>query len=203
MKGNRSLHHHRWPPHPARAPADHPRLQGKVEIDAPYAVLYVVPSSDRARGMRPFSAVAIAIALLTASAEGYAASETDLFQQAVNYVFTGRIDPSDAAEITDRKACVVVMRDPKFPRYIRYYLSRFNMDTAAFDKIYAGSQVRYELEVKSDQVLLEYLDIDKKTVAQAYRSAHIPLPGDIEQTRKALKIIFTDHCKAEPPKTPF
>ena len=153
--------------------------------------------------MRPFLSVAIAIVLLTASPGGRAAAAADLFQQAVNYVFTGRVDPPDSPEITDRKACIVVMRDPQFTRYIRYYLSRFNMDTATFDKIYAGSQVRYELVVKGDQVLLEYLDIDKTTVAQAYRSAHIPLPGAIDQTQKALKIIFADHCKTEPPKTPF
>jgi len=29
------------------------------------------------------------------------------------------------------------------------------------------------------------------------------LPGDIDQTRKALSIISTDYCKAEKPKMPF
>src|SRR5690242_10408989 len=54
-------------------------------------------------------------------------SEADVFQQAVNYVFTGNIEPQDGPEIVDRKSCIVVMRDPKFNRYIRYYLNRFNM----------------------------------------------------------------------------
>ena len=95
------------------------------------------------------------------------------------------------------------MRDPKFKRYIRYYLGRFKMDNALFDKKYSGSRVSYELNVKGDDVVIEYLDLDKKTVIQGYRSAQIPLPGDIEQTRKALQIIFTDHCKLQRPQTPF
>ena len=77
------------------------------------------------------------------------------------------------------------------------------MDDALFDKKYSGSRVSYELNVKGDDVVIEYLNLDKKTVIQGYRSAQIPLPGDIDQTQKALRIIFTDHCKAEKPKTPF
>jgi hypothetical protein len=128
---------------------------------------------------------------------------TDVFQQAVNYVFTGRIDPADAPEIVDRAACVVVLRDPKFDKYVKYYLSRFKMDEALFDKKYSGPRVLYELSVKGDDVVIEYLGPDKKTVTQSFRSAQIPLPGDIDPTQKALKIIFADHCKAEKPKIPF
>ena len=132
-----------------------------------------------------------------------ALAEADVFQKAVNYVFTGEVDPPDGPEIVDRKSCVVVMRDPKFKRYIRYYLGRFNMDDALFGKKYSGARVFHELNVKGDDVVIEYLDLDKKTVIQGYRSAQVPLPGDIDQTRKALRIIFTDHCKPEKPKTPF
>jgi hypothetical protein len=77
------------------------------------------------------------------------------------------------------------------------------METADFTKTYAGAQPQYELDVKGDNVIIEYLALDKTTVTQAYRSAHIPLPGDIDQTQKALKIIFGDYCKAEQEKTPF
>ena len=77
------------------------------------------------------------------------------------------------------------------------------MDGAIFGKKYSGSRSYYELDVKGDDVVIEYLNLDKKTVAQGYRSAQIPLPGDIEQTQKALRIIFTDHCQAEKPKAPF
>ena len=132
-----------------------------------------------------------------------AVAQADLFQEAVNYVFTGKTDPADAPEIVDRNSCIVVMRDPKYPRYIRYYLSRFKMDTANFHKIYAGSQTLYNLEVANDDILLEYLNIDKTTVTERYRSAQIPLPGNIDQTQKALRIIFADHCKANQTKTPF
>jgi hypothetical protein len=96
-----------------------------------------------------------------------------------------------------------MMRDPKYNRYIRYYLNRFNMDDAIFGKKYSGARPYYELDVKGDDVVIEYLNPDKKTVAQGYRSAQIPLPGDIDQTQKALRLIFADHCKAEKPKAPF
>jgi len=132
-----------------------------------------------------------------------ALSEASVFQQALNYVFTGRIDPQNGPEIVDQKSCVILLYDPKYNRYIRYYFGRFKMDDASFDKKYSGSRVYYEMEVKGDDVVIEYLNLDKKTVVQGYRSAQIPLPGDIDQTRKALGIIFADHCKAEKPKAPF
>jgi hypothetical protein len=153
--------------------------------------------------MKAILAVAVLFVIWMAPCQYQAAAADDLFQNAVNYVFTGRIDPQEAPEIADRKSCVVVMRDPKFKRYIRYYLSRFRMDSAAFTKTYAGSQPLYELEVESDNILIEYLDIDKSTVTQGYKSAHIRLPGNIDQTQKALKIIFADYCKAEQQKAPF
>ena len=152
--------------------------------------------------MRTFLAVAIVTMSWTAPLSDRVTAEADLFQEAVNYVFTGRTNPQDAPEIVDRKSCIMVMRDPKYPRFIRYYLGRFKMDAAVFNKIYAGSQTLYDLEVQSDDVLVEYLNIDKATVAQGYKSAHIPLPGNIEQTQKALKIIV-DRCKADQPTTPF
>jgi hypothetical protein len=153
--------------------------------------------------MKAFLTLSILLVLWLAPIRYCAAAQDDLFQNAVNYVFTGRIDPQEPPEIVDRKSCIVVMRDPKFKRYIRYYLSRFRMDTAGFPKTYAGSQVLYELDVASDNILIEYLDMDKTTVQRGYKSAHIPLPGNIDQTQKALKIIFADYCKAERPKDPF
>jgi hypothetical protein len=108
--------------------------------------------------MKPILTVATLFVLWTAPLQDQAAAADDLFQNAVNYVFTGLIDPPQAPEIVDRNACIVVLRDPKFDRYIRYHLSRFRMDTADFSKTYAGSQVLYNLEVDSDSVLLEYLD---------------------------------------------
>jgi hypothetical protein len=126
-----------------------------------------------------------------------------VFQKAVNYVFTGKVDPKPGVEIVDPKACVVVMRDRKFKRYIRYYLKRFKMDVALFTKKYSGSRVFHELHVKGDDIVIEYLDPDRTTVRQAYRTAKIALPGDIEQTRKALNIIFTGPCKPEKEQAPF
>ena len=169
-------------------------------------MLSLTPANESGRKFRRRAAVAAAslfgiVSLV--SLQTPTLSEADVFQQAINYVFTGSIDPQDGPEIVDRKSCVIVLRDPKFNRYIRYYLSRFNMDGAIFGKKYSGARPYYELDVKGDDVVIEYLNPDKKTVVQGYRSAQIPLPGDIDQTQKALRIIFTDHCKAEKPKAPF
>jgi len=160
-------------------------------------------ASTGGRRARKLPAAAFIAVVWTASLQSLAATEADLFQEAVNYVFTGTTDPTDAPEIVDRKSCVIMMRDPKYRRYIRYHLNRFKMDTANFNKIYAGSRAQFNLEVTGDDVILEYLDADKTTVAQAYKSAQIPLPGNIDQTQKALKIIFTDYCRADQLKTPF
>lgn len=126
----------------------------------------------------------------------------DLFQQAVNYVFTGKLDPRVAPEIVDRKSCVVVV-PAKFEGYARYYLTRFKMDEARFSSRYSGRETLYELEVAGDDVLVEYLKPDKTTVDYGFKSAHIPLPGNIDQTKRALGLIFSEYCKAEKPKSPF
>jgi hypothetical protein len=155
------------------------------------------------RKIRWSLAVAGVSILCTAFPQTRAVAEDDLFQQAVNYVFTGRIDPQDGPQIVDRKSCIVVVPDPKYKRYARYYLSRFKMDVSRISKTYAGAQILYRLEVESDDVLLEYLNSDKTTVVTGYRTAQISLPGNIDQTEKALRIIFSDYCKADKPKAPF
>jgi hypothetical protein len=159
-----------------------------------------MPSDDRA--CKWPAAIAV-FSLIGLGLHGPARAESDVFQQAVNYVFTGQVDVKDGPEITDREACTVVMRDPRFNRYIRYYLRRFKMDDALFEKRFSGANVSYELDVKSDSIVIEYLDPDSKAVIQGYRSAQIALPGDIDQTQKAFDIIFTRYCKAEKLKSPF
>jgi len=119
----------------------------------------------------------------------WALAEEDPLQKAVNYLFTGRNDPQDAPEILDRESCVVVVPDPKSKRSIRYYLGRFEIDTAFINKTYAGSETIYSLDVKGAEVIVEYLDLGKTTVLHANKSAQISLPGDIDQTNKALALI--------------
>jgi hypothetical protein len=131
-----------------------------------------------------------------------AVAEDDLFQLAVNYVFTGRIDPPDRPEITDQKSCIVVVFDSKFQTYVRYYLSRFKLDSARISKTYSGQQIFYVLEIEGDDIVVEHLNPDKTTVARGFKSAQISLPGNIDQSEKALRLIV-DHCKADKPKPPF
>ena len=126
-----------------------------------------------------------------------------MFQKAVNYVFTGRIDPPDAPEIVNLNSCVVVVHDLKYQRYVRYYLSRFKMDVSRISKEYSGSQISYVLEVEGDEVIIEFLNGDRTSVAYGLKSAQISLPGDIDQTQRALRYIFDGHCRPERPKAPF
>jgi hypothetical protein len=154
----------------------------------------------RRRGLLP---VAIAAVLLAIASQARAASEDDVLQQAVNYVFTGSTDPQNGPEIVDRKACVVVVPEPKLNRYARYYLGRFKMDVSRISKRYSGHDVSYELEVEGDGTVLEFLKSDKTTVDYGFKSAHIALPGNIDRTEKALALIFAEYCKVEKPKTPF
>ena len=146
---------------------------------------------------------AVAAMLLASATALIAGSAEDVLQQAINYVFTGRIDPSDEPEIVDRKSCTVIVPEPKFNRYARYYLTRFKMDLARLSKKYAGTQTLYELEVEGDDVIFEYLKPDKKTVDYGFRTAHISLPGNIDQTDKALHLIFEQYCKPDKPRSPF
>jgi len=76
------------------------------------------------------------------------------------------------------------------------------MDTALIDKTYAGSDTAYNLDIKGAEVIVEYLDIDKSTVLHGYKSAHISLPGDIDQTNKALELIAS-LCRNGKPKAQF
>ena len=153
--------------------------------------------------MRVYLAVVVASAIWTAALQTPSATEGDLLQDAINYVFTGTIDPQNAPKIIDRKTCIVLVFDAKFRKYVRYYLSRFKIDAANINKIYSGTRAQYVLDVRSDDVVVEYLDLDKSTVVESFRSAQISLPGNFEQTQKALDIIFSDHCKMVQPKNPF
>jgi hypothetical protein len=148
-------------------------------------------------------AVAAASFLWTAPLQIRAATEDDVFQLAVNYVFTGRIDPRDRPEIVDRKSCIVVAFDSKFQTYIRYYLGRFKMDAARISKTYSGQQISYVLEVEGDDIVVEFLNPDKTTAARGFKSAQISLPGNVDQSEKALRLIFADYCRADKPKLPF
>jgi hypothetical protein len=131
-----------------------------------------------------------------------AAGRDDLLQKAFNYVFTGSIEPTEIPEIVDLASCAVVVRDPRYPRFIRYYFGRIRPDNSRITKDYAGRRTLYKLEVESDTTVIEYLGADRTTMVQAFKSAQIDLPGEIEQTQKALKVI-AERCKGDGSKSPF
>src|SRR5437016_6262717 len=110
------------------------------------------------------SAVAIMLFLLAVAVRASDLAADDVVQKLVNYIFTGEVAPQDAPEIVDRKSCIVLVHEPRFNRFARYYLNRFRMDTARISKKYAGSKVLLEWEVEGDEIVLEYLKPDKRTV---------------------------------------
>jgi hypothetical protein len=179
-----------------------PRLASHwgLENQAMTGLLFPQHRWRRGRALLP---IAIAALLMTIASQARPAAEDDVLQQAINYVFTGSTDPLDSPEIVDRKSCVVVVPEPKFKRFARYYLGRFKMDLSRISKKYSGHDVSYELEVEGDGVVLEFLKSDKTTVDYGFKSAHIALPGNIDRTQKALALIFAEYCKVEKPKTPF
>ncbi len=146
--------------------------------------------------------VLIVLLMLACTPSMRAAVRDDMLQKAFNYVFTGTIDPKETPDIVDPSSCAVVVRDPKYPRFIRYYFGRIRPDNSRITKDYAGRQTLYKLEIESDTVVIEYLSADKTTVTEAFKSAQIDLPGDIEQTQKALKLI-AERCKGDGSKSPF
>jgi hypothetical protein len=152
------------------------------------------------RNVKRFCLVVLLITGCTAPTQ--AGVRDELLQKAFNYVFTGTTDPKDAPDVVDLAACAVVVPDPRYPRFIRYYFGRIRPDNSRISKDYAGRQTLYKLEIESDNVVIEYLTADKTGVTQAFRSAQINLPGDIEQTQKALKVI-ADRCKGDGSKSPF
>src|SRR6476646_12027192 len=83
-------------------------------------------------------AVAAASILALVPLPTRAMSEDDVFQQAVDYIFTGRIDLKDGHEIVDPKACIVVLPEPDLNRYARYYLNRIKLGVYRIRQTYAG-----------------------------------------------------------------
>ena len=76
------------------------------------------------------------------------------------------------------------------------------MESALIDKTYSGSDAIYNLDIKDSEVIVEYLDIDKSTVLHGHKSAQISLPGDIDQSNKALELI-AGLCRNGKPKDHF
>lgn len=147
-------------------------------------------------------AFAIAVLLLVSiGVHPRAFAETARLQQAITYIFTGSIEAQHTIEIADRKLCVVVVKESDRGRSARYHLSRFKPDSFRFEKRYVGRAPTYQLYVEGDDDVVEFLNPDL-TVSHGHRTARFPLPGDIDQSQRALRLI-ADECKPEKPKPLF
>jgi hypothetical protein len=149
--------------------------------------------------MRDFAIAILLLASIVPHTRAFA--DSDKLRQAINYVFTGSIDAHDTIKVIDPKLCVVVVSEPERNRSVRYHLSRFKMDTTRFEKRYVGRTPTYQLYVEGDDDVVEFLNPDM-TVSHAHRTARFPLPGDIDQSERALRVI-ADQCKPEKPKPLF
>ncbi len=65
----------------------------------------------------------------------------------------------------------------------------------------SGGQPTYQLYVEGDDDVVEFLNPDL-TVSHGHRTARFALPGDIDQSERALRLI-ADECKPEKPKPLF
>ncbi len=149
--------------------------------------------------MRAFFIAVMVLASIVVPTRAF--SESEKLRQAITYVFTGSIEPHDTIEIVDPKLCVVTVSEPDRNRSVRYYLSRFNPDTFRFEKRYVGRTPTYQLYVEGDEDVVEFLNPDK-TVSHGHRTARFALPGDIDQSERALRVI-ADECKPDKPKPLF
>jgi hypothetical protein len=122
-------------------------------------------------------------------------------QQAINYVFTGDIAAQPNIEIADGNLCVVVVSEPERNRVSRYHLRRFKPETFRFEQRYVGRTPTYQLYVEGDEDVIEFLNPDR-SVSHSHRTARFALPGDIDQSRRALRLI-SEQCKPEKPKPLF
>ena len=149
--------------------------------------------------MRAFGIAVLLLACIVPHTRAFA--DSDKLRQAINYVFIGSIDAHDTIKIVDPKLCVVVVSEPERSRSVRYHLSRFKPDTFRFEKRYAGRTPTYQLYAEGDDDVVEFLNPDM-TVSHGHRTARFPLPGDIDQTQRAL-LVIADECKPEKPKPLF
>jgi hypothetical protein len=157
------------------------------------------PTHRPARRMETVAAAAV-VALMSVLTP-LASADNDVLMQAINYVFTGRIDPERGPELVDRNACVVTVPAPGGTRAVRYHLSRFRLDAPRFEKVYVGRTPNYRLVAEGDDNVVEFLNPDK-SVLHGQRTVQIPLPGDFEQSQRALRVI-AERCKATRPKPSF
>lgn len=157
------------------------------------------PTLRRGRHVRAVTAAAAVAWLPVFSPPALAGDEVLL--QAINYVFTGRIDPENGPEMVERNGCVVAIADPRSNRTTRYYLGRFRLDAPRFEKVYAGRMPNYRLVAEGDDDVVEFLNADR-TVTHGHRTVQIPLPGDFDQSQRALRLI-AEQCKPQKPKPLF
>jgi hypothetical protein len=149
--------------------------------------------------MKAFASAATLLASIVLQPPAFA--ETDKLQQAITYVFTGSIAPQGRIAIVDRKPCVVIVAEPENSRAVRYHLSRFKPDRFRFETRYVGRTPTYQLYVEGDEDVVEFLNTDM-TVSHGHRTARFALPGDIDQSKRALQLI-ADECKPDKPKPLF
>lgn len=160
------------------------------------------PTLPRGRLIRAVTIAAVAgLPIFGPPALAPALADDDVLQQAINYVFTGRIDPERGPEMVDRNGCVVAVADPRSNRTARYQLGRFRLDAPRFEKVYSGRTPNYRLVAEGDDNVIEFLNPDG-TVSHGQRTVQIPLPGDFDQSQRALRLI-AEQCKPAKPKPLF
>ena len=117
----------------------------------------------------------------------------DTLQMALNYVFRGDIN-GKAVSIINQNSCIVEVDG------LKYYFRRMKPETGQFRSVVKNipyGPIRYTaFEIEGDQVIVEVGNDGSK-------EASIPIVGNVERTKNALMLIFSQYCPSEGPKLPF
>lgn len=127
--------------------------------------------------------------------------DDDVLEKAFNYVLVGDIngDPQKIVQvqIIDRKECIVTKSAMGLK--MTYYFRRMKPDTAEFIPYSSpyGTGASIALQIEGDEPIMERGDGEKSN------RATIIVAGELERTKRALQLIFSQYCPPESTGLPF
>jgi hypothetical protein len=134
----------------------------------------------------------LAILMAATTGVGAAIAEDDEFKQAINYVFSGNIEgrtPQLLSSILDENNCIVSVETPGNSWV--YYMKEIKPNSVVID------EHNRKISFEGDNTIVEHTFEGLPKVEKDNKNS-ITLRGDIEQTKDALKLIFTKYCLPTP-----
>jgi hypothetical protein len=142
---------------------------------------------------------ACGMVLLMVSVATISAAEDDIFQQAINYVFLGNVkgEPFLGIRIisADKNTCAVVQEEMigSNSGYVvvqnKFFLKKI---TAMEFKPFTPHAA---LAIEGDETIVERIDSNRRVTN--FKHWQIPLPGNVERSRRAVNRVFSEYCMPE------